>query len=285
MLGHKVAQHFQESCETWATIRNSEDIGFASEHLPGVQIFTGVDALNFESVQAAIYEIEPSVIVNCIGIIKQDSLAYDPITSIKVNALLPHEISNICNKIGAKFIHVSTDCVFSGSKGNYCEGDFPDANDLYGRTKLLGETHDQSLTIRTSIIGPELRSNRSLLNWFLSQSGTANGYTKAIFSGLTTIELSRVIARCATDWTELEGLYQVSAEPISKYDLLQEIKSAYGLDIDIRPVNEPIIDRSLDSTRFREATSYIPPSWEEMVSELAAGPQATFIGGTHVSTR
>jgi dTDP-4-dehydrorhamnose reductase len=286
MLGHKVAQQFQKSGETWATTRSSDDILFANEHLPGVQVFPGVDALDLDSIHAAIYEIEPTVIVNCIGIIKQDSLAYDPITSIKVNALLPHQIANICNNRGAKFIHVSTDCVFSGNKGNYSEDDFPDANDLYGRTKLLGETHgSNALTIRTSIIGPELRSCRSLLDWFLSQSGSTSGYTKAIFSGLTTLELSRVIERCATDWSHLSGLYQVSADPISKYDLLCEIKSKYNLDISIEAVDHPVIDRSLDSTRFREATGYQPPSWNEMVSELAALPQPALIGGNHVSAR
>lgn len=286
MLGHKVAETFQHHCETWATVRNSNDVTLATEHLPGVQIYSGVDALDFSSIERAIDEIQPSIVVNCIGIIKQDALAYDPTTSIEVNALLPHRLANICNKGNRRLIHISTDCVFSGSQGNYTESSFPDAHDLYGRTKFLGEiNHEGALTLRTSIIGPELRSSRSLLDWFLSQTGTANGYTRAIFSGLTTPELSRVIVRCATDWSHLSGLYQVSAQPINKFDLLTLAKSHYGLDIEIQPKDEPAIDRSLDSTRFKEATGYRPPSWGEMVSELAALPQSGLLGEKYVSSR
>lgn len=285
MLGHKVAQKFQEHCETWATLRSSEDVSLASNHLPGVQIYPGVDASNFDSIESAINEIQPTLIVNCIGIIKQDALAYDPTASIEINALLPHKIASLSRAIGSKFIHISTDCVFNGAKGSYLESDVPNASDLYGRTKFLGEIHSANgLTLRTSIIGPEIRSSRSLLDWFLSQTGSTNGYTKAIFSGLTTLELSRVIYRCATEWTHLGGLYQVSAEPINKYDLLSLVRSRYGLDIEIQAKNEPVIDRSLDSTRFREATGYQPPSWDEMVSELAAMPRQR-IGGSYVSAR
>lgn len=259
-------------------------MSLAEAHLPGTSVFPGVDGGDFQSVKAAIAEIQPTVIVNCIGIIKQDALAYDPTASIEINALLPHRISSICREKAIRFIHVSTDCVFSGSRGNYAESDFPDANDLYGRTKLLGEVHEGGLTLRTSIIGSELRSTRSLLDWFLSQTGTANGYTKAVFSGLTTSELSRVIYQCATEWSYLSGLYQVSAEPINKFDLLSLVKTHYGLDIEIQANDEPVIDRSLSSTRFREATGYQPPSWDEMVAELAALPQQR-IGGSYVSSR
>lgn len=285
MLGHKTAQKFQEHCETWATVRSSEDVPLASAHLPGVQIYPGVDASNFDSIRSAICEIQPTVIVNCIGIIKQDALAYDPTSSIEINALLPHKIASLSKAIGSKLIHVSTDCVFDGAKGNYQESDQPDANDLYGRTKFLGEIHHEGgLTLRTSIIGPEIRSSRSLLDWFLSQSESTNGYTCAIFSGLTTLELSRVIYRCTTDWSHLSGLYQVSADPINKFDLLSLVKARYALDIEIQAKSEPVIDRSLDSTRFREATGYQPPSWDEMVSELAAMPRQR-IGGSYVSAR
>lgn len=285
MLGHKAAQKFQEYCETWATVRSSEDVSLASDHLSGVQIYPGVDASNFDSIRSAINEIQPTVIVNCIGIIKQDALAYDPTASIEINALLPHRIASLSKAIGSKFIHISTDCVFDGAKGSYLESDVPNASDLYGRTKFLGEVNSESgLTLRTSIIGPEIRSSRSLLDWFLSQTGTTNGYTKAVFSGLTTLELSRVVYRCATEWSHLSGLYQVSADPINKFDLLSLVKARYGLDIEIQAKDEPVIDRSLDSTRFREATGYQPPSWNEMVSELAALPHQRN-GGSYVSAR
>lgn len=286
MLGHQVARRFQTTGETWATVRKSDDVAFAADHLPGVHIYPGVDAQNFDSIRAAIQEIQPTVVVNCIGIIKQDALAYDPTVSIEVNALLPHRIATLCEEIGARLIHISTDCVFSGTKGGYTEIDFADANDLYGRSKFLGEVHrPTALTLRTSIIGPELRSSRSLLDWFLSQTGAVNGYTRAIFSGLTTLELSRVIVRCADDWAHLGGLYQVSANPINKYNLLSLVKIHYGLDTEIQAKDEPVIDRSLDSTRFREATGYQPPSWDEMVSEVAALPQPALTGGIYVSSR
>lgn len=285
MLGHKTAQKFQMHCETWATVRSSEDVSLAGEHLAAVRIYPGVDASNFDSIRSAINEIQPTVIVNCIGIIKQDALAYDPTASIEINALLPHRIASLSKAIGSKFIHVSTDCVFDGGKGSYLESDVPNASDLYGRTKFLGEVNSESgLTLRTSIIGPEIRSSRSLLDWFLTQAGTTNGYTKAVFSGLTTLELSRVIYRCATEWNHLSGLYQVSADPINKFDLLSLVKARYGLDIEIQAKDEPVIDRSLDSTRFREATGYQPPSWNEMVSELAALPHQRN-GGSYVSAR
>lgn len=285
MLGHMVANEFQKHCETWATVRNSDEVLLASEYLPGTQIYPGVDASNFDSIKSAIDEIQPTVIVNCIGIIKQDALAYDPTASIEINALLPHRIASLSKAIGSKFIHISTDCVFDGAKGSYLESDVPNASDLYGRTKFLGEIHHEGgLTLRTSIIGPELRSSRSLLDWFLSQSGTTNGYTKAVFSGLTTLELSRVVYQCATEWSHLSGLYQVSAAPINKFDLLSLVKARYGLDIEIQAKDEPVIDRSLDSTRFREATGYQPPSWDEMVSELAALPHQRN-GGSYVSAR
>lgn len=286
MLGHQVAQRFLTRGETWATVRRSDDIGLASEILPGVQIYPGVDALNFESIQAAIREIQPTVVVNCIGIIKQDALADDPSIAIEVNALLPHRIATVCEEVDARLIHISTDCVFSGTSGSYLETDSSDANDLYGRSKFLGEIHrPTALTLRTSIIGPELRSSRSLLDWFLGQTGTVSGYTRAVFSGLTTLELSRVILRCTTDWTQLGGLYHVSAAPINKYELLSLVKTHFGVSTEIQANDEPVIDRSLDSTRFQVATGYQPPSWDEMVIELAALPQTAPTGGIYVSSR
>ncbi len=284
MLGHQVCRQFARTHETWCTVRSDRDIELVAEHLPGVSALASVDAMNFGSVEAALEQIRPAVVINCIGIIKQDGLAKNPIPSITVNALFPHLLARKCSEIAARLIHISTDCVFSGSGFMYKESDPPDCTDLYGRSKFLGEVHtENALTIRTSIIGPEIRSTRSLLDWFLSQHGQVRGYTGAIFSGLTTYELSRVISRCATDWTELSGLYQVSADPISKFDLLNMVKNKLNKDIQIDPCDTPMIDRSLDSSRFRGATGYRPPSWDEMVSELAIHYIQAPIGGIHVS--
>jgi len=168
-------------------------------------------------------------------------------------------------------VHISTDCVFSGKKGSYTEEDQSDAEDLYGRTKFLGEVaYPHCVTLRTSLIGQELKTHLGLIEWFLAQKGTIQGFTRAIYTGFTTDELSRVIKDCIIPNPELRGVVQVSSDPISKYDLLQLAKQAYKRDdINIVPNDEFFCDRSLDSTRFRQITGYQPPSWPEMVQEMA----------------
>lgn len=285
MLGHQLARTLSKQGETWATVRAHSDLELAGECLSGVSVFPGVDALRFETVAAALDEVRPDAIVNCIGIIKQDQLAKRPIPSIRINSLFPHLVSEYCQYKSIRFVHISTDCVFSGLKGNYEESDIPDANDLYGRTKHLGEVSSPDLTLRTSIIGPELRTSRSLLDWFTSQEGKVNGYTKAIFSGLTTLELSRVIARVLHEWEGLAGLYHLSADPISKHDLLGLVRDSFNLPMTIEPSDTLQIDRSLNSTRFKTITGYQPPSWPEMVGELAPIYSQKIAGGNYVITR
>jgi dTDP-4-dehydrorhamnose reductase len=211
-------------------------------------------------------------VINCIGLIKQmGHLARDPLFSISLNSLLPHRISLICRAAKIRMIHISTDCVFSGKKGHYTENDPSDAEDLYGRTKFLGEvTYPHCITLRTSIIGMELKNRLGLIEWFLAQKGTIKGFRNAIYTGFTTDEIARIIARIIIPNPDLNGLYQVSSDPISKYDLLMLAKTAFRKEIDIQPDEEFRSDRSLDSTRFREATGYQPPSWQAMLTEMAA---------------
>ena len=170
-------------------------------------------------------------------------------------------------------IHISTDCVFSGKKGNYLESDQSDAEDLYGRSKFLGEVAypPHSITLRTSIIGRELKTRLGLIEWFLSQKDkdTIRGYKRAIFTGFTTDELSRIIMNKVIPNPELTGLYHVSSDPINKYDLLQIANQAFDRNINILPDEDFFMDRSLDSTRFRQITGYQPPSWLEMIQEMA----------------
>lgn len=221
------------------------------------------------SISKYLQTCKPDVVINCIGIIKQMPAANDPIECISTNSILPHVIAMECEKVGARFIHISTDCVFSGKKGNYYESDNPDATDLYGRSKLMGEVYDKgALTLRTSIIGHEINSKHSLLEWFLSQSESAQGFTKAIFSGLTTLELSKVIVQNVIPRKALTGLYHVSSEPINKYDLLNLIKSVYQKNISIIPNNSVAIDRSLNSSSFQQAFHYKPTSWESQIDDL-----------------
>lgn len=270
MLGHKVVQAFAPVARTVVTSRASLPPGLA----PALEAISGVDVSRFEATERILETQRPDVVVNCIGIVKQLAEGRDPVASIEINSLFPHRVARACRSIGARLIHVSTDCVFSGRHGRYVEGDFPDASDLYGRTKLLGEVGDEgAITLRTSIVGREIRATSGLVEWFLSnRGGVVEGYTEAIFSGLTTAELARVILRVARDHAGLAGVYHVSAEPISKFDLLTLVNDAFRANVTIRASSEVRIDRSLDSSRFRNATGWHPPVWPAMICELADDP-------------
>lgn len=272
MLGHRLWLNLSKAHETWITVRgDGSEIPYQPE-FSREYIRPFVDALNFDQVIRALASIQPDLVINCIGLIKQQGhLARDPLFSISLNAMLPHRISLICRTARIRMIHISTDCVFSGRKGNYLECDQSDAEDLYGRTKFLGEVaYPHTITLRTSIVGRELKTNLGLVEWFLSQQGTISGYKKAIYTGFTTDEISRVILNCVIPHPELSGVYHVSSNPITKYDFLMVLKEAFDHKIDILPDEKFVCDRSLDLTRFRQATSYSPPLWDDMVDELAA---------------
>lgn len=267
MLGNAVFRHFASKPEylVTGTARSASAKGYFAENLRG-SIVTGVDVENMDSLLAAFGAVRPDVVINCIGLIKQLAEANDPLAALPINALLPHRIARLCAATGARFVHVSTDCVFSGAKGMYREEDFSDAKDLYGRSKYLGEVdYPHAVTLRTSIIGHELNSANALVEWFLSQQDGVKGFTKAIFSGLPTVELARVISDFVLPRPELRGLYHVSVDPIAKYDLLRLVADVYGKKIEIAPDHSFEIDRSLDSTRFRLATGYAPPDWPALV--------------------
>jgi dTDP-4-dehydrorhamnose reductase len=215
---------------------------------------------------------KPDVVVNCIGIVKQRDEAKKIIPSIQVNALFPHQLADLCHRENIRLVQISTDCVFSGLRGKYTEADIPDPVDLYGRTKLLGEVNRPGcLTLRTSIIGWQLNSFTSLLSWFARQRGqTIKGYRQAIYSGFSTRVLAGLISDLIETRPDLTGLYQVASEPISKYDLLVALRDKLGWgDIQIEPDEKFFCDRSLVATRFRVATGWKAPDWEEMISGLA----------------
>ncbi len=228
-----------------------------------------IDVENSDSLVRVFESVRPNIVINCIGLIKQNSLAKNVLSTIPINTLLPHRLAQLCAMSSARLIHLSTDCVFSGSKGMYTEDDVPDAIDLYGRSKLLGEVdYPHAITLRTSVIGHELEGTRSLISWFLSQQGTVSGYTKAIFSGLPSVEIARLIRDHVIPRGDLHGLYHVSSEPINKFELLNLVAKSYGKKIVIHPDSQLIIDRSLDSTRFRTATGFIPKSWPDLVQSM-----------------
>lgn len=272
MLGNAVYRFFSDSdgFETCATARSPALLNRFAEAAKN-NIILGVDVENMDVMARVFADHRPDVVINCIGVVKQLSSAKDPLVSIPVNSMLPHRLSALCVLSGARFIHISTDCVFNGEKGAYGEDDIPDANDLYGRTKFLGEVDaPHAITLRTSIIGRELAGAHSLVDWFLSQSGPIKGFRRAIFSGLPTCELARVIRDFVLPARELHGLYHVSSDPIDKYTLLSLIAARYGSKAQINPDDEFSIDRSLNSDRFTSATGYRSPAWPELVASMHA---------------
>ena len=230
---------------------------------------TGVDVENHDSLVNLFAKITPDVVINCVGLVKQLSDANDPLQAVPINSLLPHRLAALCKLASARLVHISTDCVFSGAAGGYLETDFPDAYDLYGRTKLLGEVdYQHAITLRTSIIGHELDGARSLLCWFLAQQDSVKGFTKAVFSGLPTNELARVIRDFVLPNPHLHGLYHVASQPIDKHALLRLVADIYGRSNEIIPDDCLVIDRSLCADRFREATGYVAPAWSKLVQEM-----------------
>ncbi len=236
---------------------------------PSRSILENVSVMKPESWQAVISDVRPSVVINCIGVVKQLDDAKNPVISIATNSLFPHELASVCADLGGRLIHFSTDCVFSGNRGHYKEDDIPDPIDLYGRSKLLGEVNlPTALTFRTSIIGHGLEPNRSLIDWFLSQRSTVSGYMRAIYSGLPTIEVGRIIEKIVIPRPDLNGILHLSSDPISKFELLNIVARVYGTRVSIVPNSDVFIDRSLDSTKFRDLTGYVPPDWEALINVM-----------------
>lgn len=276
MLGHKIWQTLRERFDTWVTLRAPLGEYASLQLFDEGRTLSGIDVTNLDSLVNTFARIRPEVVVNCVGIVKQLPSAKDPTLSLSVNSLLPHRLASLSRAAGARLVHVSTDCVFSGRRGLYEETDVADAEDLYGRTKLLGEPHTGDpgvLTLRTSIIGRELRSTTGLTEWLLSQRGaTVRGFTTAVFSGLTTRALACIIGDVIEHRPSLAGLYHVSSAAITKYDLLTRINEAFGAGITIEPSDAISVDRSLKSDRFWEATQSRRPEWDRMIADLGADP-------------
>ncbi|GAB6152831.1 SDR family oxidoreductase [Desulfosporosinus burensis] len=268
MLGHTLFRYLSEDSrlDVYATVRSAKEL---SSWLPTdwmKKVRRDVDVLDSDILTKVFSDVSPDLVVNCIGVIKQVPKAQDPLATITANALLPHRIALLCSAAGSRLIHVSTDCVFDGEKGGYLESDVSNAHDLYGRTKFLGEVaYPHCVTLRTSIIGHELKGNYGLVEWFLSQEKKVRGFRQVIYSGFPTVELARIIRDYVIPNSEMMGLYHVSSDPISKYELLKLIKVQYDKNVEIEPEDSFRLDRSLDSTRFRSLTGYNPPTWPDLV--------------------
>jgi len=233
-------------------------------------ITPNIDVLNNPDLLGVFNKINPDVVINCTGLIKQRPEASDALQIFPINALFPHQLAKICADAGARLIQFSTDCIFSGKEGNYPDDAEIGVSDYYGLSKFIGEIKDQShvLTLRTSIIGHELHSKYQLIDWFLAQEGSVLGYKKAIFSGFPTLEIANILDQVILPDPALNGLYNLSANAISKFDLLEIVRDVYKKDIEIIPDEKVEIDRSLDSSRFRQITGYQPPDWTELITAM-----------------
>ncbi len=269
MLGNAMLRVLSAQ-EGWSVFGTVRDVNPALHvAAPSAVLIPGVYADQPDSLLAAFAQARPDVVINCVGLVKQLSNAEDPLVAVPINTLLPHRLARMCEVAGARLVHVSTDCVFSGKQGNYAESDLADAQDVYGRSKLLGEVdYPHAVTLRTSIIGHELRSAHGLIDWFLSQQAQVKGYTEAVFSGLPTCELARVVRDFVIPHASLRGVYHVAAEPISKHDLLQIVNREYGKNLQIETDDQVKINRSLDASRFREATGYVAPAWPDLIAQM-----------------
>ncbi|WDZ87858.1 dTDP-4-dehydrorhamnose reductase family protein [Micromonospora cathayae] len=272
MLGHALLRELSEDqrLDVHATARSLAGRDGLYPAALRARITPAVDATRFGPVRQLLDDLRPDVVVNCVGVIKQRPDVRDAVPTVTLNALFPHLLAETCARLGSRLVHVSTDCVFSGRRGGYLEDDLPDPCDLYGRSKLLGEVPAPALTLRTSIIGHELTTNRSLLDWFLSQRGQVRGWTRAVYSGVTTLEFARLLRTVVLPRPDLTGLYHVASTPITKYDLLRLVADVYGWRGELVPDDGFTCDRSMRADALAEITGYRPPAWPDMIRAMHA---------------
>lgn len=272
MLGNAVIRVMHESSglQVVGTVRSSNIPQSFTKEI-AKNIISGFDVLNHDSLLKVFAIVKPDVVINCVGLVKQLAEVNDPIITLPINAILPHQLANLSGLVGARLIHISTDCVFAGNKGNYKETDISDATDLYGKSKYIGEVdYPHAITLRTSIIGHELQDAHSLIGWFLSQKNSCKGFSKVVFSGLPTVVLAKLIRDIVLPRPALTGVYHVAARPISKYDLLKLVANVYKKSIEIIPDDQEVMDRSLNAEKFKNATGYEAPEWGDLIRLMHA---------------
>ena len=272
MLGHALLEELGPRHQVWATLHRDRPSYAAHAALFRERALYRIDVRQHAALRRALAAARPEAVVNAVGLVKQRAEVKDAVAAVELNALFPHRLARLCGEVGARLVHFSTDCVFSGLRGRYAETDLPDPVDLYGRSKLLGEPSGAAcLTLRTSMIGLELSRRSGLVEWFLAQRGPVRGYRRAVFSGLTTRELARAVERLLEKAGGPSGLYHLAAEPISKHELLARLSARLGRkDVELIPDDEVVCDRSLDGRALAALTTYRVPSWDAMLDELAA---------------
>ena len=276
LIGHKLLQQFQTRFDEVHGVLHGSAERFAHlDFMKRAPLHENIQGEDFDQVSHVLDTVKPDAVLNCLGITKRRPEVNDPLRAVAVNSLLPHRLGAWARQNGSRVIHFSTDCVFDGTEGNYTEGSVTTARDAYGQTKALGETRDDhNLTIRSSFIGRELAVHSELLDWFLKQNGKSiKGYSRAMYTGISTLEMARIIGDIVEKHTDLSGLYQLSmAEPIDKYSLLLLFRDAFGLDVEIEPDDTVAIDARLDGSRLRSEIGYELPEWRDMVQAIAADP-------------
>jgi dTDP-4-dehydrorhamnose reductase len=274
MLGHKLVQRLSGTFKVYYTLRGSLGSVDKFKFFDRRMGFENVDVENEQSVRDVFEQSEPDVVINAVGVIKQVGAVANVETTLSINSIFPHRLARICREYGARLISVSTDCIFTGNKGMYREVDAPDALDLYGQSKHWGEVvAPNCLTLRTSIVGRELATSHGLVEWlFSNRGGRVKGYSKAIYSGFPTVVFADILVDIIERHPGLCGVFHVSSDPISKFDILKKIDRGFGLAVEIEEDHGFVIDRSLDSSAFRRSTGFEPPMWDEMIGRMVGDP-------------
>lgn len=274
LIGHKLLQKLTERFgDVFGTLHGGRSRFEGNPLFAGPRIIENVDVRAFRQLEGILKAVNPDVVLNCAGITKRRPEVNVPLEAISVNALFPHQLARWAGENGKRVIHFSTDCVFDGAEGPYSEASETTGNDAYGRTKALGEIrYDHTLTIRSSFIGRELAVHSELLDWFLRQRGPSiNGFTDAWYSGISTIEMARIVGDIIEYHPEINGLHQLSMpEPISKYDLLRLAREAFSKTIEIIPDSSFSIRPTLDGALLRSKMDIVLPGWPDMMAALAA---------------
>jgi dTDP-4-dehydrorhamnose reductase len=273
MLGHMMVRVLSNGHDVAGTTRGSQDAANPlARFLRAEKWIPQVDVRDDETLSGILRDVCPDVVINCIGLVKQkmDNSTY--IDSIEINSLLPHRLASMCSSNGSKLIQMSTDCVFTCDPGVKTMHMTPNATDLYGRTKLLGEVdYEGSLTIRSSIVGKQLIGSEGLFEWVIAQNnGVINGYRNALYTGVTTMAMAKIVDHLISTQSDLTGIWQIASRPISKYDLVDQLINVLGLNIELREDVSFICDRRLDGSSFTAATGIEIPTWSKMLSEFAA---------------
>ncbi|WP_374440437.1 dTDP-4-dehydrorhamnose reductase family protein [Stella sp.] len=280
MLGHRLVAELAPRFDVAAASRGRPEAApaaLAGSRQIGARWIGGLDATDEAMLTDVLDRERPDVVLNAAGVVKQRLGSGDVERAVAVNALLPHRLARLCRGRGLRLIHFSTDCVFAGRPGDrrgadgYREDDPAEPADVYGRSKLLGEpTGAGCLVLRTSLVGRELGSRHGLVEWFLAQGdGPVAGYTGALFTGVTTAVVARLVGELVDRHPRLDGTWHVAAAPIAKHDLLRLLGAAFRRPTEVRADDAVRCDRRLDGSRFRAATGWIAPSWERMIADLA----------------